>query len=214
VRRARSEEKRASWRTPDHLVLSSSTTAPARNRTGARCFGYRGGGAPKHLGPVPATLLSPCLPGSALARHPDFEQLLAEAARKLACPVDSVRRDYWRHRAWRALAADAALAARFARLDAATVFLTGRFHGAPPWSAKERARWRLHVGERIKADCGLPEPLPLAVRWSGGAVAVEWVEVTSLVAAALADRGVPPACEAELAPVALPMLRRVIVAAA
>lgn len=162
---------------------------------------------------MPATLLSPCLLGSALARHPDFEQLLSEAARKLACPVSTVRCDYWRHRVWRALAADAALAARFARLDAGTVLLTGRFHGAPPPSLKERERWRLHVVERVRADCWLSEPVPLAVRWPGGAVEVEWAEVTSLVAAALADCGLPE-YEADLSPVGLPMVRRVIVAAA
>ena len=67
--------------------------------------------------------------------------------------------------------------------------------------------------ERIKADCGLAAPVPLAVRWLGGAVEVEWVEVMSLLAAAQAVRDLP-AYEAELSPVALPMLRRVIEAAA
>lgn len=160
------------------------------------------------------SLLSPCLPQPGLSEHPAFEVFLARAATRLACPVEHLRRDYWRYRAWRALTADPALTRRFACLNAGTVLLTGRDHGVAPAGSKERARWELHAAERIKADCSLTAPVPLELRWSWGAVEIEWVATTALVAAALADRGVPPACEAELAPVALPMLRRVIAAAA
>jgi len=122
-------------------------------------------------------------PRPSLDEHPEFAVMLAVTLEHFRCTLGEVREDYWLGRVWRALAGDPALVGRVARKGVSRVLLTGPGYGAPPASLKERARWRLHVQDRIAADTGHSAPaLGVAIRWAEGPVTVMPAAVVSLLA--------------------------------
>ena len=66
----------------------------------------------------------------------------------------------------RALAIDPALRGRV-RCDKEGVVILSDLAGRVPSSAKERARWELHVRLRVTAECGAEVAGTVSIRWIG-----------------------------------------------
>jgi hypothetical protein len=129
------------------------------------------------------SVLASRAPRPSLDEHPEFAVMLAVTLERFRCTLGEVREDYWLGRVWRALAGDPVLVGRVARTGVARVLLAGPGYGAPPASQQERARWRLHVHDRIETDTGRSaQALGVAIRWAEGPIAVMPAPVLSLLA--------------------------------
>ena len=127
-------------------------------------------------------------PRPPLAEHPALMLMLLATMERFHCTLGEVREDYWLGRAWRALAGDPALVGRVARVGLGNVLLTGPGHGPMPGSARERARWRRHVLERLAVDTAhTPDSLDLSIGFADQAVEVAEGCTLSLLAQTVVD---------------------------
>ena len=122
-------------------------------------------------------------PRPTLAEHPAFMVMLLVAIERFHCTLGEVKEDYWLNRAWRALTADPALAARVVRVATGSVLICGEAFGAAPEEPRERARWRMQVQQRLMADTGrTADELGMAIVYAAAPVTIAEGLMRSLLA--------------------------------